>query len=1002
MRRVSVIGRSFQLWFLLVLSATARAEAPIPQLDTAGHTATIRDIAITTDGRHLISAGYDKVVRVWDLAKGETVRTLRGRMSAGREGEIYAMAVSPIAPLVAVGGYLDRTCPGPRCGDIRLFDHQSTRLVGLLSGHGNVVLSLAFSRNGRYLASTAGDDTVAIWDVSQRVRVALFQLPRDGRANRVAFMPDNRHVAAGSDDGKVRILDRVTGTIVRAFDASGVLKGLAVSGDGRFLAAGAREGQIHVWSWPSGQKLKTIENGSAVEALAFGAGPSIHHLVVGTSSAPYRINVWDVVSGSGDPIGGYSGHDNTVVAVSFAPAGTRVVTAGDSAHSIRIWSPSGNLNERVFAGGGAAVRRVGLFDATPPAVGPATDKSAASPRAGTYIAWGYMDPCPNEKSCPELTGQLSHALRLPTVADRTLGAPEVLTPDEQLDRRLHGGPPVRLRRAAHQHDGRALTREQDATRPGRYPKLILQAASNQQTLISGRGADRGIDHLSFTFDATGRRIISGGRNGLLESFSSAGGGASVTYAGHAGDVWGVTASATSRLLVSGSADHTVRLWNIDSGELLASLLHLDRDGNWVMWTPQGYYACSPAGDRLVGWHINKSREEAAEFVTARQVRKHFYRPEVVVDAILKASAIEAVRLHGLDREFKLDDLGKQTRPRVKILSDQTLAAVAGGRTRLHLDLAGHENSPVEKLSIYVNDTKVDEIRGPFDAAIVRDVPLAGGSNVIQVVVQNAAGENDDKTDVEVQGVGALDQRGTLLIIGVGVNAYPNKNASGFPRDLTYAVPDAKGLSQAVEQRLKSGHKNVETLLLITGGQQEPNRANIERVLDRLRQTRADDTVVLFIAGHGVNYEREGYFFLPTDARHGAQGWDSSSIVKWLALESALHTAKGRRILFVDTCQSAGAVNGTLIKSMADDEVVSFTAASREQDAWEFGHLGHGAFTYAVLQGLSGEADLNKDGKITVLELGHYISEKVIDLTKGKQEPDYFRPAETRDFVIVRN
>ena len=88
--------------------------------------------------------------------------------------------------------------------------------------------------------------------------------------------------------------------------------------------------------------------------------------------------------------------------------------------------------------------------------------------------------------------------------------------------------------------------------------------------------------------------------------------------------------------------------------------------------------------------------------------------------------------------------------------------------------------------------------------------------------------------------------------------------------------------------------------------------------------------------------------------------------------------------------------------MADDEVVSFTAASREQDAWEFGHLGHGAFTYAVLQGLSGEADLNKDGKITVLELGHYIFEKVIDLTKGKQEPDYFRPAEAKDFVIVRN
>ena len=215
------------------------------------------------------------------------------------------------------------------------------------------------------------------------------------------------------------------------------------------------------------------------------------------------------------------------------------------------------------------------------------------------------------------------------------------------------------------------------------------------------------------------------------------------------------------------------------------------------------------------------------------------------------------------------------------------------------------------------------------------------------------------------------------------------------------MPDAKGIAQTVADRLKRGHeRGVEVITLVTGSNLEPNRANIENALDRLRRTTANDTTVIFIAGHGINDNREGYIFLPSDARQGPNGFDSSSILKWLHLESALQNANGRRILFVDTCQSAGAVNGRLIKSLADDEVISFTASSREQGAWEFPHLGHGAFTYFVMQGLAGEADLDKDGTVTALELGNYISEKVIAETGGEQEPDFYRPDESHDFVLV--
>ena len=89
----------------------ARAEpkdVPILQLDTGGHMALINGLAFTPDGKFLVSAGDDKVIRVWDWRAGKTVRTIRGRSGPGNEGKIYAMALSPDGRWLAVGGWIHR------------------------------------------------------------------------------------------------------------------------------------------------------------------------------------------------------------------------------------------------------------------------------------------------------------------------------------------------------------------------------------------------------------------------------------------------------------------------------------------------------------------------------------------------------------------------------------------------------------------------------------------------------------------------------------------------------------------------------------------------------------------------------------------------------------------------------------------------------------------------------------------------------------------------------
>ena len=102
------------LLFLIVLSILLSplpvlAEKPILTIDTGGHTSGIRDVVFTSNGRHLVSASYDKTIRVWDVSTGEMVRVLRGQIAAGKEGTIYAIAISPDDRVVAVGGWMGPT-----------------------------------------------------------------------------------------------------------------------------------------------------------------------------------------------------------------------------------------------------------------------------------------------------------------------------------------------------------------------------------------------------------------------------------------------------------------------------------------------------------------------------------------------------------------------------------------------------------------------------------------------------------------------------------------------------------------------------------------------------------------------------------------------------------------------------------------------------------------------------------------------------------------------------
>jgi hypothetical protein len=453
--------------------------------------------------------------------------------------------------------------------------------------------------------------------------------------------------------------------------------------------------------------------------------------------------------------------------------------------------------------------------------------------------------------------------------------------------------------------------------------------------------------------------------------------------------------------------------DLKTRELIVSLFH-GSDGEWVMWTPQGYYTGSPGADKMVGWQINKGPENAADYVGAEQLRQHLNRPDIVERAIILASAEQAVR-EAPGTSFQLADLLARPVPRFKIVSPAAGATERSGRAGVRIAVEATPD-PIKAMRVQVNGRQVEEQTpdigsGGFEPGEhILSVPLAAGRNEVCVTLANAIGEKAETVALTHEGDGDLDKRGTLYILAIGVDKYPilgktcGANGNGSC-DLSFSGADARALVDAVEMRLGPAHTNVVKRILVngTGTGDDPTATNILDAIDLLKQAKETDTVLLFIAGHGFN-DGPNYRFLATNAERLGETFRGATVVPWQILQEAIETAKGRRILFIDTCHSGNAYNQRLGNAAYHANIIAYTAARFDQEALEDQNLGHGLFTYAVVEGLGGKGGLGAKRQISTRELADYVVKRVDQLAKslkGEQEPQYFKGRDAEDYVLAR-
>jgi WD40 repeat protein len=937
---------------LLVFTAGAASagEGPYLELDTKGHMALIRSIVFTPDGSELISASDDKTIRVWDVGTGRIVRTIRGEIGDGDPGKIYALALSRDGRLLAAGG---RTGATGQRQPIRLYDLNEGTLIGLFQGHDDAVLSLDFSPDGDRLVSGSTDDTAIIWDVASRK--ALHRLSgHKGDVNAARFTADASGVVTASDDNTLKLWDARDGALISTLTGhQDKVLAIAVSLRDGQVASGALDGTIKFWDLVNGRVLKEINQGTEVMSLAF--SPDGRNLLSGVGRAPYQSHVWDAATGN--EVASYGGHDNIVLATALA-GNKLAATAGGNDNEIHLWDAESGKLVRALLGVGRAIWSVGF-----------------SPD-GRAIAWGVERPESGE------LGNLAFSLKLPA-KDSPLGEPKTL--------RAGAG---EFARAVTETGGLSL----QTRASGEFGYFDLLDVVNDGKILATikRGENAGYAHNAFTFTPDGKAVISGGGHGFLTAYDLSGRTLG-EFVGHTSDVWAVAVSPDGRWLLSGSDDQTVRLWNIATHENVASLFY-GKNGEWVLWTPQGYYAASPSGDAHVGWHVNEGEGKLARFVSAAQLKRHFYRPDVVTRALVLGSAARAVK-EAPDTDFALAELLQRKPPEFSVLSPASGTQARADTIDIALDVPQAVDA-IEGFDITTNGRRVASRESgtvkASDRSGVRhfSVPLSGGANDIEIKGYNAIGQTAEKVTVLRPGARLSERRGRLYVVAIGVDDYRN-----FKQDLKFAGADARAFDEMLVAKGAPLHAEISNRVLAKGGDQAPTAANIRAALETFRNAGPDDTIVLFLAGHGVN-DGPDYLFLPADAKTEGRSWDQSTVINWEALQGAIETSKGRRIMLVDTCHSGNAFNARLLKDAADASIAVYAATDAETLAQERPALGHGVFTYAVIEGLKGGADLSRDRFIEAQELSTYVLDAVRKLTADKQLPTFSQSGRS-DFVISK-
>ena len=900
---------------------------PLPRLETGMHTAIIRRIATDAAGRWAVTASDDKTARVWEVASGRQLAVLRPPQDVGNEGKLYAVALSPDGAVVAVGGWTGWDWDKEVA--IYLFDRASGRLLRRLPGLPSVVHHLAFSPDGRWLAaSLGGANGVRIFEATRGEETGR-DAAYGGGSYSVHFSPDGRRLLTTSYDGQVRLYAVNDGTLGQPTSArpGGGQRPFAArfSPDGRRIAVGFDDSTVvqvldaKTLTEVARPSTVGVDNGN-LSSVAWSADGRF--LVAGgrwNSGGKHHVRRW--------PVNAWSQYsdvpvaNNTVMDLVALPGGGLLFAAADPAWG--VLNAAGQIQSR--QDGAIADLR-----------GPDRLRLSAD---GRRVRFGYQWP-----------GQDARSFDL---VNRSLGAD-----DSALSAARTAAP------------GLDIKNWQDRTDPTLNGQpLKLKQYETSRSLAIAPDAERfvlGTEWWLRLFDRAGRELW---------------------QQPVPGTAWAVNISADGRFVVAGYGDGTIRWHRLSNGEeVLALFPHADRQ-RWIAWTPEGFYATSgPDAEELVGYHLNRGKEREGEFISARQLREHFYQPGLIsqrLDANGDALVAEAVQKLGDVRELLAG--AKAPAPVVELLSEAQITTAGDVPVKVRIkDQGGGIGRLIYRIDGIEFEGRMVGIAADGTDSRTFTLPPQQGQREITVSATNARGVESVPVRIVAQVQPRPSAAPSLHVLAIGVSLYRDKE---LHKGVRFAARDADTMGQLFRAQGARLYQSVNVRVLSDA--QATGDAIRTALTELASRIAAQDVFVLYLAGHGASFDRD-YHFIPWDAVYtSTAALRQRSLTHEHFRELLAKIPATKTVVLLDTC-SAGGFGRQDGRNIGEKDAIdrlsrltgrAMIAATADDKMAIEGEGGHGAFTFALLEGLRGKADRNGNGTVEVHELADHVQERLPEITR---------------------